>query len=184
MRLLGCLLSLLVLAGCGGVGGTGTRGYPEGSGVITVLPVADREEPGEVAGQTLEGTEVSLDQYDGKVVVLNVWGSWCPPCRKESPFLAEAARKLADKGVVFLGINTRDNSRDNALAFQRAQGLPYSSLYDPDGRSLLSFRGTLPLNTIPSTVIVDSSGRVAASILGEVSTAGTLMDVIEDVQAK
>lgn len=177
------LLSLALLAGCGsGVEGTGDAGYTRGDGAITVLPVADREEPGAVAGETLEGEKVSLASYGGQVVVLNVWGSWCPPCRKEAPFLAEAARELEDDGVVFLGINTRDNSRDNALAFQRAQDLPYTSIYDPDGRTLLAFRGTLPPNSIPSTVVIDREGRVAASVIGEVSSANTLLDIVEDVE--
>lgn len=177
------LLSLALLAGCGsGVEGTGDAGYTRGDGAITVLPVADREEPGAVTGETLEGEKVSLASYDGQVVVLNVWGSWCPPCRKEAPFLAEAARELEDDGVVFLGINTRDNSRDNALAFQRAQDLPYTSIYDPDGRTLLAFRGTLPPNSIPSTVVIDREGRVAASVIGEVSSANTLLDIVEDVE--
>lgn len=182
MRRLAGLAVLLLVAGCGGVEGTGTRGYTEGDGSITVVPAHDRHKPGEVSGTTLDGAKISLEQYAGHVVVMNVWGSWCPPCRKEAPTLAASARALRAEGVVFLGINTRDNSRDNAIAFEKANGVPYPSLFDPEGKSLLAFRGTLPLNTIPSTVIVDRQGRVAASILGVVSGRSTLKDVIEDVE--
>lgn len=170
------------VAGCAdGVDGTGDKGYISGDGVVTVLPEKDREKPGKVSGETLEGDEVSLDDYAGKIVVVNVWGAWCPPCRAEADDLSEAARRLADDGVVFLGINTRDNGRDTALAFQESRDVPYSSIFDPGGRNLLAFRGTLPPQAIPSTVVVDARGRVAASIIGPVPSVTTLVDVVEEV---
>lgn len=181
--LLALLLTLVAAAGCSNtLGGTGDKGYIDGSGDITRLAVADRRTPGDVSGTTLEGTHVSLSQYRGKVVVINVWGSWCPPCRSEAADLAEAARRLQPEGVVFLGINTRDVSSGNALAFQRQRDTPYSSIFDPGGRNLLAFRGTLTPASIPSTVVIDAQGRVAASILGEVTTATTLVDLVEDVR--
>jgi thiol-disulfide isomerase/thioredoxin len=154
----------------------------EGNGTITELAVAKRHKPGPVSGSTLEGTRVSLAQYAGKVVVINVWGSWCPPCRSESGDLTKAANALMPKGVVFLGINTRDSSADNALSFQRDHDVPYSSIYDPGGRNLLAFHGTLSPNAIPSTVIIDAQGRVAASIIGALPSTQTLIDLVEDVQ--
>jgi thiol-disulfide isomerase/thioredoxin len=172
----------LSASGCSSdVGNTGDKGYISGKGVITVLPEADREKPGDVAGETVEGAELSLSSYAGKVVVVNVWGAWCPPCRAEADELAAAARELAPQGVQFVGINTRDYSKDNALSFQRTYDVPYPSIYDPGGRNLLAFRGTLTPNSIPSTVIIDRQGRVAASILGEVPSTTTLVDLIEDV---
>jgi thiol-disulfide isomerase/thioredoxin len=179
------LLALAVLvatAGCSaGLGGTGDKGYIDGAGVITVLDAAKRQAPGPVSGTTLDGKQVSLSDYAGKVVVINVWGSWCPPCRAEADDLARAARELAPKGVVFLGINTRDTSADNARAFERTRDVPYASIYDPGGRNLLAFHRTLSPNSIPSTVVVDADGKVAASILGEVTTAQTLVDLVDEV---
>jgi len=176
------LLTSVVLAGCGGgLGGTGDKGYVTGGGTITQLDPADRNKPGNVAGETLDGEQVALSQYLGKVVVINVWGSWCPPCRSEADDLVEAAKQLQPTGVVFLGINTRDVSKDNALAFERSRGIPYASIFDPGGKNLTAFRGTLTPASIPSTVVIDAQGRVAASILGEVTSVTTLIDVVQDV---
>jgi thiol-disulfide isomerase/thioredoxin len=128
----------------------------------------------------LAGKRVALSDYRGKIVVLNVWGSWCVPCRSEAPALARAARALAPKGVVFLGINSRDPEKASPRAFVRRYGTPYDSIYDPDGRTLLAFHGTLAPNSIPSTVIIDRQGRVAASVIGSVSST-TLDDLVSDV---
>ncbi len=176
------VLALGALAGCSNdVGTSGDQGYVAGKGIITpTLPVADRKQPGQVSGTTLEGRSVSLADYRGKVVVVNVWGSWCPPCRAEAPMLAAAARDLADRGVVFLGINSRNPEQAGPKAFERRYKIPYDSIYDPGGRTLLAFHGTLTPNSIPSTVIIDRQGRVAASVTGEV-TRTTLYDLVQDV---
>ncbi|HNN49209.1 MAG TPA: TlpA disulfide reductase family protein, partial [Marmoricola sp.] len=149
---------------------------------ITRLATDQRVAPGPVKGTTLEGESVSLDSFKGQVVVLNVWGSWCPPCRKEAPLLTEAARELAKEDVVFLGINTRDSSTDQGLAFQKKYDVPYPSIYDPSGQNLLSFRRTLNPNSIPSTLIIDAEGRVAASILGEIPSKATLTELVREVK--
>ncbi len=179
--LLVALLVAVLAAGCGGVGSTGDKGYVDGTGVITLLDERDREKVGTVEGDTLEGDEVSLADFAGKVVVINVWGSWCPPCRSEADDLVVAAEELMPQGVVFLGINTRDNSVETALAFERKRKIPYPSIYDPGGDNLLAFFGTLSPNAIPSTVVIDSEGRVAASIIGEITSARTLVALVEDV---
>lgn len=162
------------------VGSSGDQGFVSGRGIITTLPVAEREAPGEVAGETLDGEPIALSDFAGQVVVVNVWGSWCAPCRAEAPMLAEAARDLADDDVAFLGIDSRDPSRSAAQAFVRRFDLPYPSIYDQQGETLLAFRGTLNPNAIPSTVIIDREGRVAASVLGEI-TRTTLYDLVEEV---
>ena len=171
------------LAGCSrdSVGGSGDQGYVAGKGVITSVQAADRKKPGEVAGRTLDGKRVSLADFRGKVVVVNVWGSWCGPCRAEAPMLAQASRDLAGKGVVFLGIDSRDPSKDAAKAFVRRFDIPYASLYDQQGETLLAFRGTLTPNSVPSTVVVDPQGRVAGSVLGNLSRT-TLDDLVEDAR--
>lgn len=179
--LLAVLLLGPALSACSEAGSTGDKGYVDGRGVITRLPVAERRKPGDVAGKTLEGRSVRLADFAGTTLVLNVWGSWCPPCRKEAPTLAAASRELKDDDVAFLGINTRDSSPDQGLAFQRRYAVPYPSLYDPAGRSLLAFHGTLTPSAIPSTVVIDPQGRVAASIVGEVPGRATLVDLVRDV---
>jgi thiol-disulfide isomerase/thioredoxin len=177
------LPSALVLAGCSNdVGSSGNQGYVAGKGIITSVKAADRKQPGEVAGRTLDGKQVSLADFRGKVVVVNVWGSWCGPCRAEAPMLAQASRDLAKKGVVFLGIDSRDPSKDEAKAFVRRFDVPYPSLYDQQGSTLLAFRGTLTPNSVPSTVVVDPQGRVSGSVLGSL-TRTTLDDLVDDASS-
>lgn len=174
-----------LLAGCSGdaVGSSGDQGYVAGKGIISTVPAADREPAGTVEGTTLDGEQVSLRDYRGQVVVLNVWGSWCPPCRAEAPMLAAAARDLEERGVAFLGINSRNPEQAGPRAFERRFKVPYDSIYDPDGRTLLAFRGTLPANAIPSTVVVDARGRVAGSVVGSI-TRTTLNDLVEDASTR
>jgi len=175
------LLGGAVLAGCssGDVGSSGDQGFVSGKGAITSLPVADRKKPGDVSGTTIDGRPVSLADHAGKVVVVNVWGSWCAPCRAEAPMLADAAKQLGKRGVVFLGINSRDPSEAAARAFVRRFAVPYPSIYDQTGRTLLAFHGTLTPNSVPSTVVIDRQGRVAGSVLGEI-TRTTLDDLVDD----
>ena len=96
--------------------------------------------------------------------------------------LSEAARDLEDKGVAFLGIDSRDPSEAAARAFVRRFDVPYPSIYDQQGRTLLAFRGTLTPNSVPSTVVIDKEGRVAASVLGEI-TRTTLYDLVDEAGA-
>ena len=124
---------------------TGDKGYIDGTGLITRLAVDKRKKPGEVSGETLSGKKLDLSSYAGKVVVLNVWGSWCPPCRKEAPTLVAASKELAKDDVVFVGVNSKDSSPDTGRAYERRFEVPYDSLFDPSGRTLLAFHGTLTI---------------------------------------
>jgi thiol-disulfide isomerase/thioredoxin len=177
-------LCAAVLAGCSSEpeagGGSAGQNFLPGNGLVTTLAVADRKRPEAVSGTTLTGRTLSLSDYAGKVVVVNVWGSWCGPCIAEAPILAAAARDLQRKGVVFLGIDSRDLDKAAPAALQREVRAPYESIYDPDGRTLLAFHETLNPKAIPSTLVIDEQGRVAASVNGPVTRA-TLYGMVEDV---
>lgn len=183
LRLLIAVLLLGTAAsGCASGASTGDKGYVGADGILTVLPVSERKSPREVSGTLLDGSKLSLEAYAGKVVVLNVWGSWCADCRQEARALGGAARTLAKDDVKFVGVNTKDSSPKQGLAFERRYDVPYPSFYDPSGRTLLAFYGTLIPSAIPSTVVLDAKGRVAASILGKIPSEQTLVDLVRDVQ--
>lgn len=149
---------------------------------LTTYPVGRRPAAPALAGETLDGSRTALKNLRGHVVVLNVWGSWCMPCRKEAPDLARAARETSPQGVRFVGIDTRDNA-DAARAFVRTFKIPYPSLIDRDGQLLLAFNGVIPVSAVPSTVVVDRDGRIAARVIGRI-TYGTLRELIDDVRAE
>jgi thiol-disulfide isomerase/thioredoxin len=175
----------LLLSACAGPQlSSGDAGFVTSDLSVEVLPASEREEPlGEVAGETVDGKPVALSDFAGKVVVVPVWGSWCGPCRKEAPGLALAARDLADDGVAFLGIDSRDRNKVDVRRFLERFDIPYDSIYDEDGQTLLAFRGTLPPMSIPSFVFIDAEGRVAARILGP-SELSTLYGVLEDLTGR
>ncbi|GHH78140.1 hypothetical protein GCM10018793_27870 [Streptomyces sulfonofaciens] len=183
----GALAAATVLTACGsgGVnGGAGKTGFVTDSGGIAVVEPADRKAGPELAGQTLQGKKLDVASYRGKVVVLNVWGSWCPPCRAEAPNFAQVAKDTAAKGVQFVGINTRDTSTEPAKAFEQDYHMPYPSLYDPTGKLMLRFpKGTLNPQFIPSTVVLDRKGRVAARSLKPMS-AGELHKMLDPLIAE
>ncbi|CAM3379094.1 TlpA family protein disulfide reductase [Stackebrandtia soli] len=149
---------------------------------LTVLYSTPEERPDapELSGEDLEGNAVDAADFDGQVVVVNFWASWCAPCRREGPELVDAADETADDGVLFIGINIRDD-RPKAIAFEEALGVEYPSLFDPAGRLALQFEG-VPPNTIPATIIIDAEGRIAAIFRQEL-TRSTLVDAIGDVLA-
>lgn len=179
------LLALVALlaTGCSSFEGTGDKGYISGDGQITTFDVADRGEPIELAGEDLDGNELSLDDLRGRVVVVNYWWSQCPPCRVEQPELNAAAAELGDDAT-FIGINIRDLSADNGKAYVRSFDVPYRSVYDPSGKALLAFSGILTRNAIPSTLVLDEQGRVAATVIGAVPGTRTIPDLVADVSGE
>jgi len=160
---------------------TGDAGFVGGDGSLTLIAPEQRAAAPAIEGETLQGEAWRSDFAKGKVIVYNVWGSWCAPCRAEAPELVEAAAQTAGSAV-FVGINTRDLDRAAPLAFVRAFAVDYVNLYDPDARLLLRFAAQLPASAIPSTLVVDPQGRVAARILGE-TTRATLVGLVDDVAA-
>lgn len=174
------VVGVMTLAGCSSLSGTGEKGFVSGDGQLTVRTAADREDVIELRGEDLAGDPLDLADYRGTPVVMVVWGSWCTPCRAEAPDVVAAAEDL-DGDAQFLGINIRDASVEQAQGFERSFQVPYPSFYSPDGKALLSFRGELTLNSIPSFVVLDGEGRVAARIIGELPSRQTLVDVTRDV---
>jgi thiol-disulfide isomerase/thioredoxin len=168
-------LSLLLLAGCSGGGSsTAEESFVVGSGVQTFIKKDSRVKAPALSGMTLTG--VNYTREPGKVAVVNVWASWCSPCRAEAPALVALSEKYPD--VQFIGVLTRDNLV-NAEAFVRTRNITYPTLIDD--ALLIGFKDSLPANAIPSTIVIDSDGYVAARVSGVV-TIGSLSALIERVQ--
>lgn len=185
---LGVLLILVGTAGCstdsaGQNSQTGSEnGYVAGDNQLTRVPVADRKQAPTISGPSVSDTSetISSADYAGRVIVVNVWGSWCGPCRLEAPELQAASAATADKAQ-FIGIDSRDSGVAQPRAFQRANKIDYPSIYDPDGSQVVKFEN-LPPSAIPSTLVIDKQGRVAVRILGPISK-NTLIDIVDDVAA-
>jgi len=184
----GLLLVGLLAAGCTTTGAdepvrsSGQTGYVGGQASLTQVAPSARKPAPVVSGRELGSDRtLSTADYAGKVIVLNVWGSWCGPCRAEAADLQQASVATARKAQ-FIGINSRDPDPATALAFTRAFSVTYPSIYDNEGKVLLNFAGNLPLSNFPSTLIIDPQGRIAARIVGQVSTI-TLVDLVDDIAA-
>jgi thiol-disulfide isomerase/thioredoxin len=167
---------VLAVAACSGgpiaqMTPAGGSGYVSGSAASHYYPAGSRPLAPEVTGRTLTGQPFSLVANRGAVVVLNFWGSWCPPCRREAPALAALARRLGHDRVRFVGVDIRDTV-PSAEAFEQTFGVGYPSLNDPSGLVALAFHGTVPPNAFPSTLVIDRTGHIAASVFGEVSYSG------------
>lgn len=182
---------LLVLTGCGGGGseaasggngaGSGTQ-YVAGDGSTVVLADAERQSAPAISGTTLDGAPWALGDSLGQVTVLNVWASWCAPCRAEAPTLQATYAARAAEGVAFVGLDTRD-SQAAAEAFVRKYAITYPNVRDPEGQLQLAFRETLPPQSIPSTLFIDKQGRVAGRVLGEIDSA-RLNGIIDELLAE
>lgn len=176
----------LLLSGCSATSGsvdTSTR-YVAGDGSTVLLAPEDRDGAVVAAGTTLEGEPLDLADLRGKVVVVNLWASWCAPCRAEAGVLENVSTETRSKGVEFVGIvSGGKDSIDNAKAFQRRFDLSYPSMFDGDNSLVLAFRGQLPPSAIPTTIVLDRQGRVAARALGEVDRS-RLLGMIEPVLAE
>ena len=177
------LAAVALLAGCaGGVRAEqSTGGFAQGDYGITVIPPGERVPAPDLSGKTLSRGQASLADFAGKTVLVNVWGSWCVPCREEVDDLVSARRQLPADSVAFLGINIRDD-QSAAVAFEERNHVTWPSLYDPSGSLLLGFRDSLTAAAIPTTYVIDTDGNVAARMLDK-QTAETFVDVVTDVQA-
>ncbi|MGY4654087.1 thiol-disulfide isomerase/thioredoxin [Mycobacterium sp. URHB0021] len=166
-------------------GGTFEFVAPGGKTDITYDPPASRGRPGRLTGPELmdPAKTVSVDDFPGKVVVINVWGQWCGPCRTEITQLQKVYDATRAQGVAFLGIDVRDNNRDAARDFIVDRKVTFPSIYDPSMRTMIAFGGRYPTTVIPSTVVLDRQHRVAAVFLREV-LAQDLQPVVERLAAE
>jgi thiol-disulfide isomerase/thioredoxin len=158
---------------------------PGGKTDIFYDPPDSRGRPGRISGPELTdpAKTVALDDFTGKVVVINVWGQWCGPCRSEIPELEKVYDATRASGVAFLGIDVRDDNRDAAVDFVIDRKVTYPSIYDPSMRTMLAFGGKYPTTVIPSTVVLDRQHRVAAVFLREL-LAEDLQPVVERLAAE
>ena len=165
------LLLVLAMTGCS----TGKDAVSQGDSFQFVAPGgktditydgADRKRIPNLSGDDLmnQGKTISLADFTGKVVVLNVWGQWCPPCRTEAPEMEKLYVQNQAAGVQVLGLDVRDPDRSAPQDFVRDRGLTYPSIYDPPGRALLQLAG-YPVTVVPSTIVIDKQQRVAAVYL-------------------
>ncbi|WP_052849306.1 TlpA family protein disulfide reductase [Streptomyces avicenniae] len=183
----GLAAGALTLTACTGeqAGSSGDNtNIVHGTGEVIQVAESDRQELPDIGGETVDGDQLDLADYRGDVLVLNVWGSWCAPCRAEMPHLVSVANDTADQGVSFVGLNLQDRSKDQANAFEERFDVPYPSLYDPDGQILLDFpEGSLNPQGVPSTLIVDREGRIAVRAL-KALTEQELRDALDPIIAE
>lgn len=182
------LAGLVVLSGCSGSGDSiadqaragDNRGYISGDGEIVRYAPDERLEPLTLAGDTIDGGQWDLADHAGDIIVLNKWGSWCPPCVKETPDLVKAWEQIQDMDdVTMVGLNFRESAA-TGLAFAERSGMTYPSLEDEDGILPLELQGRA--QATPTTLVIDGEGRIAAVVSGPLSAA-TLLGLVEDVRA-
>lgn len=156
------------------------KGFIAGDGTIEQLSADQRGKPVTVSGTLLDGTPWSSSSVAGKVVVLNVWGAWCAPCQEELPHLQAAWEQWQKSGapVVMMGIDQRD-SPQRAAATLRKFGVTYPSLAEDGGKALLALQGKV--TATPTTLILDPQHRIAARVIGAVTTDATLTGLVDDI---
>lgn len=175
---------LLAISGCGAHGSAGGSDFTTGKSGFDTAAIGSRKPAPDIAGKTLDGSTARLSAFHGKIVVINIWGSWCPPCRAEAPGFETVFEKYRGRGVQFMGINTRDLSTRQGQRFEEQFHITYPSVFDPYGRQILRFpKGSLNPEDIPSTVVVDRDGRIAARAirpLGTQDLEGMLSQVLAE----
>jgi thiol-disulfide isomerase/thioredoxin len=205
--------SALLLAGCSSdplaeqYREGGNKGYIAGDGTIAEFPVDERGEPIAFAGETIEGETLDSADLAGEVTVVNFWYAGCAPCRVEAPILEEVSQGFAseagdaadsdaadsadadaatdaDSGVTFVGVNVRDQA-GTAASFEKAYGVTYPSILDVEsGSAQLAFAGPVPPAAVPTTIVLDREGRVAARVLGQLTDASILESIIDGLLAE
>jgi len=166
MKLIIIFLTSLLLTGCagGGLSNTNENAHVAGSGSAIYINQADRKDAPIISGETLTSGEKTLNR--NQVTVINVWASWCAPCRAEAPLLQDFSVQYPE--VQFAGVLTRDNI-SSAKAFYENFKITYPTFIDDS--LLIGFKGSLIPNAIPTTLIIDKQGKVAVRISGEATVA-------------
>ena len=159
------------------------KNYIAGDGSVTEINVENRGEPITFSGTTEAGDTVTSAEYVGNVLVVNFWYAGCAPCRAEAPELEQVYTETSPQGVNFLGVNVRDQAA-TVDTFNSRFGITYPSIIDQDGQIQLAFASQVPPNAVPTTLILDKQGRVAARILGQLQDASILKTLIEDISAE
>ncbi|MFD5598999.1 TlpA family protein disulfide reductase [Leucobacter sp. NPDC058333] len=187
------LSALLLLAGCSGEGSDlasqyregSDKGYVSGDGSSLSIPAEKRTEPVEFSGEDESGKTFGSADTLGDVTVVNFWYAGCAPCRVEAPDLVEAYDEFSSQGVQFVGVNTRDQVAQ-AQQFSEEFGIEYPSIMDnAGGRSVqLAFAGQVPLNAVPTTLVLDREGRVAHRVLGQLAASSQLRTLIDETLAE
>ena len=159
----------------------GDKGFVAGDGSSASFPADKRGEPVEFTGETEFGNELSSADTIGSVTVVNFWYAGCAPCRAEAPDLVEAYNEFEPQGVKFVGVNTRDQAAQ-AKQFGVEFGIEYESILDnPGGRTVQrAFAGQIPLNAVPTTLILDAEGRVAHTVVGQLAGVSQLQTLVTE----
>jgi len=189
----GALALALALAGCTAQNsdllddynkGHDSGDYISGDGSVVVLAPENRAEPVAFSGETDAGDAVSSDELAGRVVLLNFWYASCPPCRREAPELEALNQQFQGEDVVVLGVNTQDSAA-TAQTFAREHGVTYPSVLDAGSNDVLfAFSGDVPPNAVPTTLLLDREGRVAARFSGYLESPSLVADRIEALLAE
>lgn len=189
----GALVAGLLLAGCSSEADNlgqqwsegSDKGFIEGDGSTLSIKPGSRTEPVEFEGVTEYGKTLGSADTRGHVTVVNFWYAGCAPCRAEAPDLVEAYDEFASEGVEFVGVNTRDRDAQ-ALQFAEQFGIEYPSIIDVEGDRAVqrAFAGQVPLNAVPTTLVLDTEGRVAHRVLGQLAAASQLRTLINETLAE
>jgi peroxiredoxin len=170
------LSAVLGLSACSGgknavdqSGGNQFR-YVQANKKGSVIEAAKRKQAGPVAGALLAGGNYRLSDDRGKVVVLNFFASWCPPCQTETPQFDSIYRERKSAGVQFIGMDVKDPSQSAAQSWLKDKGITFPVVYDEAAKSAIQL-GDVPMAALPSTVVIDKQGRVAAVYVGSVLPA-------------
>jgi thiol-disulfide isomerase/thioredoxin len=186
------LVALIVLTGCSSEESIADqwregsdKGYVAGDGSSISIPPAERTDPVVFEGVSEHGKTISSEDTLGSVTVVNFWYAGCAPCRAEAPDLVAAYEQFAPEGVSFIGVNTRDQSAQ-AIQFAEQFGVTYPSIMDNEGGRAVqrAFAGQVPLNAVPTTLVLDAEGRVAHRVLGQLAGESQLRTLIEETLAE
>ena len=184
---LACVTSL-GLAACSSDGNSITKqanqgddkNYLAGDGTLAQLAPNKRGKPVLLSGTLLDGKPWSTKDHPGKVIVVNVWGSWCPPCKSETPDLEKAWKQLQKQGVLMIGVDRQEDPQ-TAAAYLKTAGVTYPSLQDDGGAALVALQGKA--SATPSTLVLDEQHSIAARVSGP-TTTDTLTGLVQDVLSK